>query len=97
MSETAPEPVKRGPGRPPRAVGQATIPVDAVEVRITKMGHHKVFTGHTPAHRRPEMDDEFGDPKDKHWFPTYPKDTVVSLPRNVALALEDKGFAEIQE
>lgn len=53
-----------------------------VNVRITKMGGGKVSTG---VHIQ-EVGDE-----------THEAGAIVSLPKDVALELEERGFAEIQE
>lgn len=64
---------------------------NVAQVRITHMGDGKVFTGETPRYRRPEYD------QGQHWFPTYAKGDTPILPRKVAEALQDKGYAEIQD
>ena len=64
---------------------------NAAVVRITHMGDDRVFTGETPRYRRPEFDDG------AHWFPKHKKGDLVTLPRSVAEALQEKGYAEIQD
>lgn len=66
----------------PEAATEAEVPRGYCKARITKMGDQKVATG--------GYDPNIG-------YLYYDKNEIVTLPLPVALALEGRGFAEIED